>query len=497
MHKRLIILVLIMLAGLATVVQADDDSETCDTAECQAQVAYLTESLSIIPEENRPIVVCASGVGGVICEFRFEDPDDVQILTTLCGRGVLGAETCNAFTAGDSVAQVPSSCPLLVNFNLELAAQNCSETERNEGCYGAETVLTTPANLLNEPGDIEELTGVIAFNAQGYDLRNADYGLSKANSHANLHLEVEGGLRVLIFGNVRVENAVTTDEAVILPEEPVTVTVASDTPLFDQPAGFGPQTELGQATADSSINVDAVSDDEAWARIMLMTETVIGENASAWISTEAITFPNDTIPAELPRIEQGDVTPMQSFYFVPGGSSVPSCEPTLGGLVLLQAPRGIETVAFVNGAPILMIGTVEVRFANGDDQLELRVVSGVAVVNPGGDDAQVVAPGYGTRIDHAPTVQNLGADNTTNDYTLDDEAEWEEPFELSRSVVTGFSSLETLPLSLLNQTINAPQCGPETEGEDCDIEYDFADDEALIADLCADGVLPADLEVCE
>lgn len=457
----------------------------------------FSESDSLASPVNDPIIICPSGVGEVICEIYSNTPVDIEIILELCAAGLLDPSVCALIRPGDTSFQLPASCPLVVHYNIRRSARLCTELDRNEACYGSEEVEFTPDNLAVAPGDIVELPPVIAIDVDGYNLNTARYGFSVAVSHANLHLEVDGGLRMLIFGSMRVEDAIRETEAVILPDEPIEVFVENATTLFDQPSSFGPQNPLGQIPSDSTALVDAFSEDGAWARVPFVSDTPIGTNPNAWIATDNLEFPGDFDPDTLPKMEATSLTSMQGFYFSPGNGMLPECAPGLGNTLLLQAPRGVETTFIANDANILITDTVELRFANGDDDLELRVISGVAVINAGTEEAQVVAPGYAVRIEQLEQLQNLGADGLANDYTLAINAQWSEPFEMSTTVMQQIASFETIPLSLLNQLIDAPLCGVDTQGDDCEIEYDFADDAALVEKLCVEGLLTSNLEVCE
>ncbi len=487
---------LILVTGLTSVAHAQTHVSKICNPECMNAITTSSASHSRTPLSFQPPIVCPSGVGQVVCELVFDDPDDISIILELCERGLLDPQICQSLNAQSTVIQLTATCPLVVNYNLARAARGCADLDRNEACYGSGQAVSIPSELFTEPVEIVDLPPVIAIEVGGYSLNAAQYSFSLLNSDADLHIGVDGGLRILMFNGVRVENAVTQAEAVLLPEEAVEVSLQETAALFDSPSEAGKQTIIAEITTGDILLVDAVSADEEWARVLYSTETPFGENPNAWVSTDAVMFPEDVIPDELPRMEVDDHTPMHSFYFLPNSVPVPECTPVLGDTLLLQAPRDIETTFVANDARVLITDTVALHYANSDDDLELRVVNGIAVINPGTELAEVIAPGYGVRIELADQRQNLGADGIANDYTLAADAQWDEPFELPLALIENMAAFETLPPELLNQPIDAPRCGSETQGQDCDIEYDSDQDAALVAKLCNEGLLSDELEIC-
>lgn len=479
----------------------------------------ITTATNATPDQSQLnqsiIVVCPSGTGDVVCEFRFESERLIAILNRLCARGILPAPICAFIDADASVAQVPATCPVLVNFNLAQAADFCSDMDRNYACYGASRVLTVPTDVFTGPGDVTELTGLIAISAGGYDLREALYGVAAAYSHASLHLGTTGSLRMLIFGDVRVENGIDVLDAVRLPDEPIAVTVNRETSLYQAPDnGNGPQQQLGQVAAGSDLLIDIFTADATWARVLYMSTTVTGQLDSAWIETEALNFPDDYTPVDYndtitpmrvsDQMQPNGQTPMQAFYFTPGPGAVPVCAPELGGRLVLQAPRGIETRFQVNDVPLRIMDTVELLFVRADEDgdgitelyMELRVVSGMATLDPESDTPRFVAPGYAARIQLDEQVYDLGADNTANDYRPLPDALWGQPFPVTTTIMNSLIALENLPVEWLNQAIDAPFCAPESEGENCIPTYDMTADDVLVNTLCESGHLSEQLTIC-
>jgi hypothetical protein len=453
-------------------------------------VTLLALSVSLVfaenlaPQNELPIVVCPSGVGDPVCEYRFESPIEIEILQELCAAGRLPSDVCS----GLSPDRVPAVCEVAVGVAIEYAGRVCDGLERNEFCYGYETVDVSPAGLVSEPGEINVLTRVTSLSADAYNLRNAIYGITAANAHANLPLEVddEAGLRVILFGELEMRNRVSSTDALVLPDEAVTVTVNTDTELFDSQIVFGTENTIGTATTGTTLTADVISDDGAWVRVMFMAEQEIGTSASAWISADALDFASDDDLALLAVGDAEDFTPLQNFFFSNGATGGPVCQPGTGGVLFLQAPEGIRTDYIANDAPITIIGSVAMKMIGNNTQMELTVLDGVAIAYSADSSEPVIIPaGYKSVIDMV-----FGA-------TLATDAQWEDAQELTRSEMSNIAYYESVPQTLLNQPVNVPLCSVDSTGETCNIEYDNDNDANLIAELCTSDILPETLSVCE
>lgn len=438
------------------------------------------------PEHDFPIVVCASGVGGVICEFRFEDPADIEILQQLCEVGLLPVAICDLFDADAAavqVVQVPATCPVLVNFSRETAGVLCDGLERNELCYGYEFVSVSPDGLLTNSGDITELTPVRTIEVGAYNLGTAYYGLNVVHADADLHTALDNGLRMILFGAVNVRNRVLASDAIQLPENAVTVTVSDESSVFDVPASFGEQTNIGVVPVGEMLQADMFTEDGEWLRVLFPYETDFGEITSAWISADVVTFNAEDDADLLPLVGSNDFTPMDSFLFAPGQGTSPECLSDADGLLFLQAPEGVETTYVANDATITITGSVIMRLVEGNTRMELSVLSGVALL----EDNIILPAGYLSRINVIPSQGY---------YIVTPNAEWDDPREMTPVEVTNRTYLENLPLSLLNQPVQVPECGSDSTDEACELEYDYDYDEQLVSRLCVNSILPEEFSVC-
>ncbi len=499
------IFALILTVGIS--VHAQSDTE-CENGDCQSNTALVADialatsiNLLQIPEFNqRTIVTCASGIGGPVCEFQITEETAITAINILCESGELSAEECIGVSRDAEFVQVPGTCPVLIGLSKEEAGLLCEDLERNETCYGFERVISNPTPFFQTPGDRAELQTVIALDAEGYNLQEAILGVGAANSHADLALGFSEtlGLRYVIIGEVRVENGITEAEALKLPEEAVAINVVTAADLFDQPDSFGEQQIVGSVTEGDLLLADVITEDSNWVRVYYDYETNLGQRTAAWVQTENIETEEPDALSTLPIIDDvEDATPMQIFYFRPDGGSIPECNPIAASLLLLQSPEGVTATFQANGSTIIINGAVVMRFDEGDDFMRADIVSGAATFNTGQPEEFTIPAGYTTRIRQADSLFNLGADGVANDYQVEEDATWEEPEELTVTEVNNIQSLQNLPETLLNQPIDVPVCGTDTQDQDCDITYDSEFDANLVESLCETDTISDVLEVCQ
>lgn len=491
MALRNLLFIVVLALGIS-VQSIYADTDTGSDGEAAYVFTAQLSAMPLIPEIARPIVVCASGIGGVVCEFRFETRNDIQILERLCATGELPASVCDAFNVGATVAQVPAVCPVLVGFSREKVGELCSDVSRNEFCYGYEEVSVSPA-VVTRSGDTAELTPITSINAQAYDLLGSafgvgvvdgqSFGIGVINAHANLPVAMtdSAGLRVILFGGMQMSNRVSEGDAINLPEDALVATAQTSTSVFDVPPSFGEQTAVGTVAAGEALMVDALSDDGEWARVMFSYDGFVGVQAAGWVSFADLDFAQPGAVGDLPSISEDEFTPFQNFFFAPAGG-VPPCQPITGGALILQSPEGVETTYIANDAQITIIGSAKMNIVGS--RMEITVLSGVAVLEGG----VIVPAGYTSRINVIPS-QGF--------FVVAPNAEWDEPRALTRSEIDSVTYFESLPLSILNQAVNVPVCGPDSVGTACDITYDYEFDETLAADLCERGILSEELDICQ
>src|SRR3990172_11422969 len=115
-------------------------------------------------------------------------------------------------------AQDNPTCPAIVETALEAVDRLCTDTERNEACYG-NFLLTATARpdvadfAFDQPGDITELVKIESMQLNNMDLINQTWGVAMMKIQANLPDTLPGqNVTLLLFGDVEITNAVDPDD---------------------------------------------------------------------------------------------------------------------------------------------------------------------------------------------------------------------------------------------------------------------------------------------
>ncbi len=114
-------------------------------------------------------------------------------------------------------AQDDNICPIIVESALEAADSACSETSRNQACYGniqVEAELSdTSAVTFEAVGDIAELGDIQSLALSGYDEVSGDWGVAILRVQANLPDTLPGqNVTFVLFGDAEITNAATDEQ---------------------------------------------------------------------------------------------------------------------------------------------------------------------------------------------------------------------------------------------------------------------------------------------
>ncbi|MBI5667890.1 MAG: SH3 domain-containing protein [Chloroflexi bacterium] len=269
---------------------------------------------------------------------------------------LLAVVTILLLSSGLTSAQ-PSECLALVQAAFSSLAETCAAAPGNSACFGRSAAATladgSPASFAS-PGDVLELTNLQTIQTVLPDSAGDGWGLALLNVHANVPRALsEQGLKLLMLGEVQLENGVAADAA-FTPVEAIAITSVVPANLRSAPSTDAQV--LGNAPVGTELMADGRTPDGAWVR-------VLKDGQTAWISRQIVTATEGDIES-LPTIGADTHSSMQSFILSTGADS-PECADTLPAMLVMQAPGGVAARVVVNG--------VEIRF---DSTIALRVVDG-------------------------------------------------------------------------------------------------------------------------
>jgi hypothetical protein len=121
-----------------------------------------------------------------------------------------------------ALAQV-DQCPAVVQTALEAVDQSCQGTGRNQVCYGNLALEAQPQPEVSElqfeqVGDIADVAALQSLKLTALDVRTQEWGVAWMQLQANLPDTLPGqNVSVLLFGDVEVTNAVTSEEKDLTP----------------------------------------------------------------------------------------------------------------------------------------------------------------------------------------------------------------------------------------------------------------------------------------
>lgn len=349
-----------------------------------------------------------------------------------------------------------TSCPVLVQQALATVEDVCSGLERNEACYGHQSLQADVVGDIrfDTVGDIAALENIERLTLSGLDEANAVWGVSVLSVQANLPDTLPGqNVTFLLFGDMSIENVnAATSEAVEVPgvENPIaigsTITGVIDDATPEVVYGF-------QAEAGTIINITLNSTDSALDPYLILRDgngnTLAENDDSEGLNSAIMDF---TIPEtgvyliaatrfgfaagsssggfEL-SLASSYAAPMQAFYLTSGIGDAACAEAPESGL-LVQTPDGAGEVRFLINEVQIDIGSTVFVQAQPNNIMQVRVLEGRARVEAFGV-ARFVPEGAVVQVPMDSRPSAIGAPSDVKPYV---------PEELTALPVT------TLPTSI-------------------------------------------------
>ncbi len=390
--------------------------------------------------------------------------------------------------------QVSDACPQLVESALFQLGTNCANMEHNSVCYGFEHVDAiftddVPDEFFTQPADRAGLTTLDTIETAPFDAAQNVWGIAMMSVLANLPNTLPGqALVIMLLGDVTVENAVASDEALVHLEEPVIVRTAYVAALHSAPPTLYSDTELvGAVLSSTALEADGISPDGRWLRVLFP----VSREAAAWVSWEVLDSAADF--SALPVIDDDSRTPMQVFYFSTGLGR-PECAEVPPSQLFVQGPDEIEVDISANGIDIRVGSTAILQTVSDPSSpsglaLQVIVPSGLVRINPDTPNERMVGPAFTVRA-------SLDFDADGN--LIAAAADFSEPRPLSQEELEALEGLEGISGNLLHYPSYVPVLiRPSGVGQPIPL-YGFDDPNQALSEtmeLCSQGVLPD--EICD
>jgi hypothetical protein len=280
------------------------------------------------------------------------------------------------------VAAAQTDCPTLVQAALSTVDAVCTETGRNQVCYGNISLTATPRDGVNNlafdtSGDRASVTDIQSLQLSSMSVTDDSWGVALMRLQANLPDTLPGqNVTFLLFGDVQVDNAATDAPQLSL-------TTTGDVNVRLRPSTDTNNVMTSLRSGQTVVATGRLADD-SWVRIKVEGDV----RGVGWVSADFIEGDlNELAAVELDAPSWG---PMQSFYFQTGVGDRPCAEAPDSG-ILIQTPEGSGKVTLnVNDVEIHLGSTVYLQAQPGD-RMTVTVVEGQAMLEAGGQTEIVPA----------------------------------------------------------------------------------------------------------
>lgn len=273
-----------------------------------------------------------------------------------------------------AVAQNPPAdvCATIVRSALSAVNAACTETSRNEACYGNTSGQAIAAEgvddlIFENVGDIAAINQIQTLLLSPLDPDADEWGVALMQLQANLPDTRPGqNVTFLLFGDVTVE--ANTGEQVRIDAVARTGSNLRLAPTTTAPIVGSVDSGTAVVATGKAVNLDG----ELWLRV----RNEAYRTATGWILADLIDVDVDALP-DVPS-DSLTLNPMQAFYFRTGIGK-PQCATAPANGVVVQTPEGAGRVNFnVNGLDIDLGSTVFLTAPEGQQQTCISLVEGDA-----------------------------------------------------------------------------------------------------------------------
>jgi hypothetical protein len=270
------------------------------------------------------------------------------------------------------------SCPAIVEQAFSQLGTNCADMSSNSICYGYDQLITEFAADANQqferPADRAELTDLAMVDATPLNTTDETWGIAVMRVQANLPNMIPGqSAAFIMIGDVSMANMVSPDDAAIMPDEMLDVTLSSASDVLSFPPDFGNRESrvVGSLASGTALKADAITADGDWVRVGAVYEIAPNlTRATAWVSAAAL---GDFDASALTVLAPDSQTPMQTFI-LSTGLGAPACAEVPQSQLLVQGPSTYELEFSVNGVTVRTYSTVSFSIVQSGNQFFLRVI---------------------------------------------------------------------------------------------------------------------------
>ncbi|MCB9457091.1 MAG: SH3 domain-containing protein [Anaerolineaceae bacterium] len=327
--------------------------------------------------------------------------------------------------SGVSPAQAQQvDCPMVVQTALMATQELCDTIGRNQACYG-HVLLDAQSQpgwslQFSNPGDKVDITGLRSLHLSALDVVSGVWGVTEMQLRANLPQSRPENLTLLMFGDVQVDNAVTSGATL-----DATANGPSNANVRLTPNQQG--RVIATIAAHEQVVVLGRLADSSWLRIHVPDTDLVG-----WVFASLVTTAGDTQTLPIEEAGTPHFGPMQAFYFETGTDDQTACAEMPGSGFLIQTPEGAGEVNLLINEVNIHIGSTVYFEAQRNGEMTVTTLEGKARVEAMGVE-HIAFAGSRVRVPMTDSLTPAGPPLPPEPYDRD--------------------SLMNLPIGLLKQTI--------------------------------------------
>jgi len=303
-----------------------------------------------------------------------------------------------------ALAQGETSCPVIVQTALDSTRLMCSDTGRNQACYGNVMLEAQPQSgaenfTFDSVGDLVDTNLIASLRLSSLDEAASQWGVALMEIQASIPDSMPQNVTLLLFGNVQINNVASQ-----LPD--VEMQPLTNVNIRRNPSINGAVI----ASADAAVPVVANGrlSDNSWVRIQL-PEDAIGYG---WIYADGLDGNLESLAIVEP--DEPHFGPMQAFTFETGVEDAPCAEAPSSGL-LIQTPEGVgEIRIWLNQVSVRLGSTVYFQAQRGGN-MTVSVLEGHAVIRAQ-NQTRYVPAGAQVEVPMSDTLSPAGAPREPHAY---------------------------------------------------------------------------------
>jgi len=343
-------------------------------------------------------------------------------------------------------------CTTFVKQALAATDKVCTDTGRNEACYGhislnAQPQAQDPTFKFSEVGDKVDVARVSRLRLSPMDVKTDVWGVALLKVQADIpNTMPDTNVSVLVFGDVELENAIPDPVFV-----DTIVAGPSNANIRRQPSNRA--FVISSLTPTTKVQAKGRSKDGAWLYIGLPDG-----QGSGWVRRSLMKSSEDLTTLKELDPSLTSYGPMQAFY-LQNGKHQTSCQNVPNDGILIQTPEGVAQVQlWINEVKIKLGSTAFIQADAEKKTMTVSTLEGAAHVEALGVE-QVAVAGTTVTVRVDENLMPVAPPSLPQAYKLNEVQSL--PVQSLERQITAAAPVDVTPTSTPTMTFT-PQSSPTT-----------------------------------